>query len=105
MAGLHDIAPIVPNRCVTRATSAPMRAAPAAASQPACPPPTTMTSNVVFMALLLALLSNGVKKTYDEVFHVKRGDRPPCVHVKRGGSSLEKYGYSLATRPKASSAA
>src|ERR1041384_2475393 len=44
MAGLQDIAPIVEKRCVTRAVRAPMRAAAAAASQPACPPPMTITS-------------------------------------------------------------
>jgi hypothetical protein len=35
MAGLHDIAPMVENRCVTSAVLAPVRAAAAAASQPA----------------------------------------------------------------------
>ena len=49
MAGLHDIAPMVAIRCVTRAVLAPMRALAAAASQPAWPPPMTMTSNRVFM--------------------------------------------------------
>src|SRR5256885_12029279 len=45
MAGLQDIAPMVSNRWVTSAVFAPMRAAAAAASQPAWPPPITMTSN------------------------------------------------------------
>jgi uncharacterized heparinase superfamily protein len=44
MAGLHDMAPTVEKRCVTRAVVAPIRAAAAAASQPAWPPPITMTS-------------------------------------------------------------
>jgi hypothetical protein len=35
---------MVENVCVTIAVRAPMRAAAAAASQPACPPPITMTS-------------------------------------------------------------
>src|SRR5262249_2130770 len=47
IAGLQDIAPIVANRWVISAVRAPMRAAAAAASQPACPPPITMTSNFV----------------------------------------------------------
>src|SRR3981189_3607909 len=45
MAGLQDIAPMVANRWVTSAVFAPMRAAALAASQPAWPPPITMTSN------------------------------------------------------------
>jgi hypothetical protein len=39
------MAPTVAKRWVTSAVFAPMRAAAAAASQPAWPPPTTMTSN------------------------------------------------------------
>ncbi len=49
MAGLQDISPTVDQRCVTRATWAPMRAAAVAASVPACPPPTTTTSYVSVM--------------------------------------------------------
>src|SRR6202043_3166875 len=45
IAGLQDIAPMVANRWVTSAVAAPMRAAALAASQPAWPPPMTMTSN------------------------------------------------------------
>ena len=45
MAGLHDIWPIVSSALVTIATRAPARAAATAASVPACPAPTTMTSN------------------------------------------------------------
>ena len=44
IAGLQDIAPMVAKRWVTSAVRAPMRAAAAAASQPAWPPPMTMTS-------------------------------------------------------------
>jgi len=44
MEGLQDIAPIVAKRCVISAVCAPIRAAAAAASQPAWPPPTTITS-------------------------------------------------------------
>src|SRR5262245_35259654 len=49
MAGLHDISPTVAKRCVSSAVDAPSRAAAAAASQPAWPPPTTMTSKCVLM--------------------------------------------------------
>ena len=44
MAGLQDIAPMVAKRWVTKAVFAPIRAAALAASQPAWPPPITMTS-------------------------------------------------------------
>src|SRR3954462_8814936 len=46
MAGLQDIAPTVEKRCVTRAVAAPIRAEAEAASQPAWPPPITMTSKL-----------------------------------------------------------
>ena len=45
MAGLQDMAPMVANLWVTSAVRAPRRAAADAASQPAWPPPITMTSN------------------------------------------------------------
>jgi len=43
--GLHDISPIVSSFCVMRRVRAPDRAAPAAASHPAWPPPITHTSH------------------------------------------------------------
>ena len=49
IAGLHDISPIRSARMVISATDAPIRAAAAAASQPAWPPPTTMTSKLIVM--------------------------------------------------------
>src|SRR5258707_611125 len=42
--GLHDICPKVSILCVRRSVRRPMRAAASAASVPAWPPPTTMTS-------------------------------------------------------------
>ena len=45
IAGLHDMAPTVENRWVTSAVLAPIRADALAASQPAWPPPITITSN------------------------------------------------------------
>src|ERR1700683_627923 len=79
--GLHDMAPMLANRCVTSAVRAPKRAAAAAASQPACPPPTTMTSNPVLMENPLFgpfypppnLRS---KPQSPDVFHVKQPHRP-----------------------------
>src|ERR1700682_1538022 len=47
MAGLQDISPIVFFRCVGNSGRAPARAGGAAASQPAWPPPITMTSYVL----------------------------------------------------------
>ena len=44
IAGLHDISPIVARLWVSSAVRAPSRAAAAAASHPACPPPITTTS-------------------------------------------------------------
>ncbi|PRD37165.1 UNVERIFIED_CONTAM: hypothetical protein NCL1_06697 [Trichonephila clavipes] len=44
IAGLQDIVPMSAIRNVTKAVRAPMRAAAAAASHPACPAPITMTS-------------------------------------------------------------
>ena len=44
MAGLHDICPIVSRLDVTRRVRAPSRAAATAASDPAWPPPITITS-------------------------------------------------------------
>src|SRR3984893_2249022 len=46
MAGLQDIVPIVAKESVTSAVLAPLRADTAADSQPAWPPPTTITSKV-----------------------------------------------------------
>ena len=44
IAGLQDISPIVDNELVIRAVWTPDLAAAAAASQPACPAPITITS-------------------------------------------------------------
>ena len=44
IAGLHDICAMVCMFIVTNKTEEPKLAAAAAASQPECPPPTTMTS-------------------------------------------------------------
>src|SRR3990172_9478484 len=44
IAGLHDMRPMASALIVSRRVEHPIRAAASAASQPACPPPTTMTS-------------------------------------------------------------
>ena len=51
MAGLQDITPIDWGSWVSSAVRAPMRAEAAAASQPACPPPTTITSKLRMLRL------------------------------------------------------
>src|SRR5262245_31799086 len=76
MAGLQDIAPTVANRWVIKAVRAPLRAAAAAASQPAWPPPITTTSNRLAIytseGAVLAEASVGVKTTrFRQMFHVK----------------------------------
>src|SRR3569833_282770 len=55
MLGLHDIVPILRASNVTSATDAPRRAAAAAASTPAWPPPITMTSKLVMAARLAGM--------------------------------------------------
>src|SRR3954464_1777979 len=76
MAGLQDMAPIVEKRCVTRAVAAPIRAEAEAASQPAWPPPITMTSKLsrsVRMGGLLTHRQGSRKRKLErQLFHVKR---------------------------------
>ena len=50
MAGLQDISPMVVRRWVRSRARAPSRADAAAASQPACPPPITITSQELMAA-------------------------------------------------------
>ncbi len=71
MAGLQDISPMVANRCVTSAVRAPMRAAAAAASQPAWPPPTMMTSKgLVFIGFAKV---TRISRNLTEMEHVRKG--------------------------------
>src|SRR5262245_7641133 len=96
MAGLQDIAPIVANRWVIKAVRAPLRAAAAAASQPAWPPPISTTSNRLAIdtsdGAVLAEAPVGVKTTrFRQMFHVKhRGHRPGSARagMKAGPVSL-----------------
>ena len=46
MEGLQEHSPILLRSWVTRTVLAPARAAAALASEPACPPPMTQTSNI-----------------------------------------------------------
>src|SRR5437773_7600183 len=77
IAGLQDIAPMVAKRWVTSAVRAPMRAATVAASQPAWPPPMTMTSNDSCRAIMADFYREPRKPgsenlPFAESFHVKQ---------------------------------
>ena len=54
MAGLQDISPMVVALWVTSAVLAPIRADADAASQPAWPPPMTITSKLLALSQLMA---------------------------------------------------
>src|SRR3954466_16027666 len=80
MAGLHDIWPIRSKLRVTRAVFAPSLAAADAASQPACPPPITMTSKassktiVVSSEILLSDAESGEDITQNLIRSSLAGD-------------------------------
>src|SRR5580704_15180503 len=97
MAGLQDIAPTVANRCVTSAVRAPVRAAALAASQPAWPPPMTMTSNDSSWAVMPDFY-RGITKPGRSKFaasDVSRetagaGRSAPLFHVKHAKKRMKK---------------
>src|SRR4051794_41471635 len=103
IAGLQDIAPTVEKRCVTRAVAAPIRAEAEAASQPAWPPPITMTSKLsrsVRMGGVLAQRRGSRKwKLERRLFYLERGEgkqkgffgKKP--NHKRNGGPLEEYSF------------
>ena len=72
------------NRWVTRAVRAPMRAAAAAASQPAWPPPITMTSKESMARPRIAVLLAEPFVAVKMVFHVKPAS---TFHVKQRNES------------------
>ena len=88
MAGLQDIAPMVAKRWVTKAVFAPIRAAALAASQPAWPPPMTMTSKESAWESMRDFYPGVVgpeSRSLRKVFHVKHGvPTGPMFHVKHG---------------------
>src|SRR3954447_10585004 len=81
MAGLQDMAPTVEKRCVTRAVAAPIRAEAEAASQPAWPPPITMTSKLSRSVRMDGLLTQrrGSRKR-------KLGEAVVSRETEQGGS-------------------
>src|ERR1700730_8321264 len=87
---------MVANRWVTSAVFAPIRAAALAASQPAWPPPMTMTSNESGDEIMTRLLSRRSKSRKREVvtrtamFHVKhRNPAPGPALVSRETNAQE----------------
>src|SRR3546814_10238937 len=72
IAGLHDIVPISDGSKLTSATRAPSRAAAAAASVPACPPPTTMTSNALLPCLMAVPLAQRSEEHTSELQYILR---------------------------------
>lgn len=89
MAGLHDIAPIASRLKLTRATEAPIRAAAAAASQPAWPPPITIMSKLVFIVPRETLLADAetTEQRIEHVFDASTA-RYPVEHKARQPQSL-----------------
>src|SRR5882724_6254105 len=98
MAGLQDMAPMVAKRWVTKAVVAPIRAAALAASQPAWPPPMTITSNwsdvEIDLEIMPRLLSRSHKTRKrklwrnDRLFHVKHARFLKLFHVKQASCRL-----------------
>ena len=83
MAGLQDIAPMVAKRWVTSAVLAPMRAAALAASQPAWPPPMTMTSNDSCAGIMAATSIAGWQKPEDVSRETPDPTERTLFHVKQ----------------------
>src|SRR4051812_29442547 len=106
MAGLQDMAPTVAKLWVTSAVFAPIRAAALAASQPAWPPPITMTSNELEREIMARLLSRsqnsrkrevGGRPEETDLFHVKQRVPSPdrkVVHGKQVGDEMNEELFS-----------
>src|SRR5690606_15698687 len=105
IAGLQDISPMVAKEWVTSAVRAPMRAAAAAASVPAWPPPTTMTSKVpALMAQELPYRTDGQKgirtdcdaghMAFAGEFVVLRGFWVPALRLRFGRDDRKAGSYS-----------
>src|SRR5213595_1727659 len=108
MAGLQLIAPTVAKRWVTSAVAAPMRAAAVAASQPAWPPPITMTSNDFSMARFCATFNSGSTDLTARIFRPNVGRHPPRCHAVLSDAALRsryraaggEWGHGLFERLK-----
>ena len=75
IAGLQDIFAKPSMSIVTSSTDEPSVAAAMAASQPACPPPTTMMSYAVFIAVRLSSQGNSSPSAASRPFLPPRGRR------------------------------
>ena len=86
MAGLQDISPIVSLRWVSSSVRAPARAAAEAASQPAWPPPITITSNVL-ISRCIRVSDRPNKPSAVSLFHVKQNSlaeaKVPEDHIQQ----------------------
>src|SRR6266851_516085 len=109
IAGLHDISPIVSIRWVKSSARAPRRAEAAAASQPAWPPPMTMTSYEMELAISRALyaathsLSKPDESAEDhQTIFANLGETQ--AHIRRLGGAIvrsgEQYGSPHARLPR-----
>src|SRR5580704_13628298 len=87
MAGLQDIAPMVAKRWVTSAVAAPMRAAALAASQPAWPPPMTMTSNDSCAGIMKPTSTAITQKPEDVSRETSQVHRPPKIRGRTSGAA------------------
>src|SRR5436305_7549983 len=77
------MAPMVAKRWVTKAVAAPMRAAALAASQPACPPPMTMTSNDFLSVVMDATSTRGRQNPEGVSRETPDFAAPGLFHVKQ----------------------
>src|SRR5207247_4485977 len=93
IAGLHDSAPMVANRWVRSAVRAPTRAAAAAASQPAWPPPITMTAKFFSIAdALAAQMYRRVGAAYKRaLFTLPGGEGAECECALSDGAIIRYH--------------
>src|SRR5476651_1158715 len=106
IAGLQDISPIVSSRWVSSSVRAPSRADAAAASQPAWPPPTTITSYAkADMAGLLrqekeAEQGSAKGGRYGRPDAFKKGNKRKITDVGHRVRD-DNFGWAQSVRPKA----
>ena len=87
--GLQESRPILSNVCVTSRVEAPIRAAARAASMPACPPPTTITSYSVNLKPIGRKYSHAPGECLRAcdapggVLRPRRGVAPPAIVYER----------------------
>src|SRR5690606_25207880 len=80
MDGLQLICPSVSMLCVSSKVAQPMRAAASAASVPACPPPTTMTSNSFGYSMGHLAISGTLQNTYNTLHNAFHNTPYSSIH-------------------------